>query len=254
MKIKTKQSKSIQNGGANSEEQGKCANVGNNDGNNSNGTTSGSVGNEAIRKLLPFPSIQFFSLLGPYALIAFFLFLSLFNLNIKGIMYLIGLIVVLLFSNILNTFLPLSWLGDDKSKAICSVFGVKQLLDNKVQTPGLPFGTIVYSYTFFYLLIPMIQNSMMNYAVVMALLLLLGVDILIQIQSGCTNFPLIIMSIILTTCITIIWVGFILGSYMPNVTYHTDYLSNKEVCSMPSQQKFKCNVYKNGELISSMTK
>ena len=254
MKIKTKQSKSIQNGGASSEQQGKCANVGTNNGNNSDEIISDSVDIKTISKLLPFPSIQFFSLLGPYALIAFFLFLSLFNLNIKGIMYLIGLIVVLLFSNILNTFLPEYWLNGNKAKAICSVFGVKQLLDNNVKTPGLPFGTIVYSYTFFYLLIPMIQNSMMNYAIVMALLLLLGVDILIQIQSGCTNFPLIIMSIILTTCITIIWVGFILGSYMPNVTYHTDYLSNKEVCSMPSQQKFKCNVYKNGELISSMTK
>ena len=27
--------------------------------------------------------------------------------------------------------------------------------------------------------------------------------------------------------------------------------SNKEICSMPSAQTFKCSVYKNGELISS---
>ena len=28
--------------------------------------------------------------------------------------------------------------------------------------------------------------------------------------------------------------------------------NNKEVCSMPSQQTFKCNVYKNGELIGAV--
>ena len=69
MKIKTKQSKSIQNGGANTE--GQCANVGTNNGNNSDGIIYDSVDIKTISKLLPFPSIQFFSLLGPYALIAF---------------------------------------------------------------------------------------------------------------------------------------------------------------------------------------
>jgi uncharacterized membrane protein YukC len=28
--------------------------------------------------------------------------------------------------------------------------------------------------------------------------------------------------------------------------------SNKEICTMPSKQTFKCNVYKNGELIGSV--
>jgi hypothetical protein len=49
------------------------------------------------------------------------------------------------------------------------------------------------------------------------------------------------------------WVS-IIGANSPSLLYHTDYISNKEVCSMPEESNFKCKVYKNGELISSMTK
>ena len=36
-----------------------------------------------------------------------------------------------------------------------------------------------------------------------------------------------------------------------NLLYVGEVNSEKEVCSMPSQQKFKCRVYKNGELVGS---
>lgn len=40
-------------------------------------------------------------------------------------------------------------------------------------------------------------------------------------------------------------------SPIKNLLYVGEINSNKEVCSMPSQQKFKCRVYKNGELVGS---
>lgn len=260
MKYKTK-NKSVKNikGGASTTEGGaSTTDMPNNNGNNGicNQDIAAAVKtNSFVSRLnhlgsMGFPNIQFFSLLAPYALVSFFLFLSLFNLNIKGIMYLIGLIFALLSSNILTIFLPNDVVNDKNKNARCEIFNYKILLHK----PILPFGTIVYSYTLLYLLIPMIQNSMMNYAIIIALILMLGIDFIIQTHIECFNFQVAIMSIILTTIITIIWVGYILGTYMPGITYHTDYLSNKEVCLMPSQQKFKCNVYKNGELISSTTK
>jgi len=36
-----------------------------------------------------------------------------------------------------------------------------------------------------------------------------------------------------------------------NLLYVGEVNSDNEVCSMPSQQKFKCRVYKNGELVGS---
>ena len=40
-------------------------------------------------------------------------------------------------------------------------------------------------------------------------------------------------------------------SSVRNLLYVGEVNSDKEVCSMPSQQKFKCRVYKNGELVGS---
>jgi len=118
---------------------------------------------------------------------------------------------------------------------------------------GVPFGTLVYTFTFMYLFIPMIIMSMMNYPLLMTLLLMIGVDTSIQINRGCTNIPMLLLSVI----IAVTWgcaYAYIVNQISPDLLYHTDYLSDKQVCSMPSEQKFKCKVYKNGELITTMTK
>jgi hypothetical protein len=41
------------------------------------------------------------------------------------------------------------------------------------------------------------------------------------------------------------------GSKLNNYLYINEVNSNKEVCSMPTKQQFKCSVYKNGELVGS---
>ena len=125
MKYKTK-NKSVKNikGGANTPEGGaSTTDMPNNNGNNgicNQDIATAVKTNSFVSRLnhlgsMGFPNIQFFSLLAPYALVSFFLFLSLFNLNIKGIMYLIGLIFALLSSNILTIFLP-NDVVNDKNK------------------------------------------------------------------------------------------------------------------------------------------
>ena len=61
------------------------------------------------------------------------------------------------------------------------------------------------------------------------------------------------MSIISAIVIGMGWV-ILISNIMPSMLYSTDYISDKQVCSMPSEQKFKCKVYKNGELISTVAK
>ena len=43
----------------------------------------------------------------------------------------------------------------------------------------------------------------------------------------------------------------IYSSPIRNLLFVNELSGNKEVCSMPSQQQFKCRVYKNGELVGS---
>ena len=130
--------------------------------------------------LMQWPNIQFFTLIGPYILIGFFILLSIFNSNIKGIIYVIGLIITLFISNIISAFIPPSPSDDNKFNpdAICKAFGFSKLLNQ-----SLPLGILVYSYTFIYLFIPMIQHNMINFSLIITLLLIITTDIIIQIHN-----------------------------------------------------------------------
>jgi hypothetical protein len=45
---------------------------------------------------------------------------------------------------------------------------------------------------------------------------------------------------------------YLIQTQNPELLYYDDLISNKIACSKPSQQKFKCSVYKNGELLKTL--
>lgn len=184
-------------------------------------------------------NFQFLSLVGPYILIGFFILLSLFNNNMKGFCYVFGIIVMLFISNV-ATF------TDGKSNAVCNGFFKGSLMNH------VPLGILVYSFTFFYLIVPMIISSMMNYMILITLMLLIGVECIIQTTNQCINIGGLMVGLLIGVGSGIVW-ALIIHNLNTHLTYHTDYLSDKQVCSMPSEQKFKCKVYKHGELITTMS-
>ena len=127
------------------------------------------------------PSFSFLSLIGPYVLIGFFALHSIFNSNLKGFVYLFGVMILLFLSNIIK-FTPYVK-SDQNLKPVCTgFFGFNSILQNNV-----PFGVLIYTFTFVYLLIPMIQTMTINYSLLMLILLILGVDIIVQLQYSCTT-------------------------------------------------------------------
>ena len=212
-------------------------------GSSSSGSDSSSSSNPL--KTFHVPNFQFFSMIAPYILIGFFFLLSFFNTNLKGVVYLIGLIVLLFVSGILGTLMPDKQEG---KSAVCGMF------ENRLSIGGsLPFGLLVYGFTISYLFFPMIQTSMMNYPLIIGLLMLIGVDVSFLTMSKCSSINNILISIAISIVFGFVWYLCVQG-ISPSLLYHVDYLSDKQVCSMPSQQKFKCSVYKNGELITTTTK
>ena len=205
----------------------------------------GGGGDEELKNrhlpMFHYPNLIFFSLISPYVLLGFFLLLSLFNTNIKGIVFLIGVVIMIFFSSFVSKNVG----GPESS--VCNVFGDIGLLGK-----ALPLSLLVYGFTFMYLLFPMVQNRMMNYPVLFSLLLLISSDISIKLKLECVNMKGIFVALSIATVSGIAWY-ILIQNIAPYLLYHVDYISDKQVCSMPSQQHFKCNVYKNGELISTMT-
>jgi hypothetical protein len=189
--------------------------------------------------------LQFFSFISP-SLLVFFLFMSsLFNQNLKGLVYLAGILIASLI-NIL--FMNLIGSGKDENEAFsCSIFDIPHVSQYNSPYPS----SLIIAFTVAYLVLPMKYNNQLNYAVLGFLLLLLGIDILTKVQNKCTTYAGAILGGLIGFLLGSIWYIFFHGAGFDSLLYFDELRSDNVVCSRPSKQTFKCSVYKNGELISS---
>ena len=190
------------------------------------------------------PYWMILTLVFPYVVVGFFILLSIFNQNLKGVTYVIGLIVAYFISGLINSFYKRTRKENNPTKYICSFFGMK------IENNGIPYSTLIYFFTFAYLLIPMVSHNIINFPLVFCILLISGLDFGIKYKYKCTDYIGVLISAVLGFLSGLIWSILIFETY-PELLYHTDYVSNKVACSKPGQQRFKCSVYKNGELIDS---
>ena len=111
-------------------------------------------------------------------------------------------------------------------------------------------------YTFLYLLLPMMHAKNINYSVVSLFIFFYVADILgrqyiklkeVPNYDGIGTFTGTIVGAMygITTYSIIAVAG-------DKLTYFSRNASNNEYCSRPKKQQFKCNVYKNGQIISSL--
>lgn len=189
--------------------------------------------------------LQFFSFISP-TLLVFFLFMSsLFNQNLKGLVYLAGVLIASLL-NIL--FMNMIGSGRDENEAFsCSIFDIPHMSQYNSPYPS----SLIIAFTVAYLVLPMKYNNQMNYAALGFLLCLLGVDILTKVQNKCTTYAGSILGGLVGFLLGTIWYIFFHGAGFDSLLYFDELRSDNVICSRPTKQTFKCSVYKNGELISS---
>ena len=170
---------------------------------------------------------------------------SLFNQNLKGLVYLAGLLIASLL-NIM--FMNLIGSGRDENEAFsCSIFDIPHVSQYNSPYPS----SLIIAFTVAYLVLPMKYNNQMNYAVLGFLLCLLGVDVLTKVQNKCTTYAGSILGGLVGFLLGTIWYIFFHAAGFDSLLYFDELRSDNVICSRPSKQTFKCSVYKNGELISS---
>ena len=133
-------------------------------------------------------------------------------------------------------------------------------LINKFIPEDVMFGTYLLSFTLFYFLTPMILLTVdsgvnsVNYIIVLFFMCYIFLDLAMKKEMGCsaniTNVG-IAGNILSGTLLGSGLSALVYTSPIRNLLYVNEVNSDKEVCSMPSQQKFKCRVFKNGELVGS---
>jgi hypothetical protein len=183
----------------------------------------------------------------PLSLFVFSIYLNLAN---KGLLYLaliLGILCVRL------TFITLSG-GNGVGKNIFRPNKCNEI--PLFSGNNLTLSTYIISFTFFYLCFPMFVSDSINIGIITVILFYLIFDFIIKYFLGCFVDP--------TTFFKYVFADFVGGSFFgisisclmfyfggQNLLLLTETQSDKVSCSRPSNQTFKCNVYKNGTLIQS---
>jgi hypothetical protein len=189
--------------------------------------------------------LELFSVLSPLLLGFFLVMSSLFNQNLKGVVYLAGILIAV----IINIFL-MNQIGSEKDKAAafsCDFVNIPFM--NRFNSPA-PTSLFI-AFTIAYLVLPMKYNNQINYVILAALLCLLALDGLTKVNKKCTTVGGTFLGTLVGLVLGAIWYTLFHVSGYDSLLYFDELQSNNVVCSRPSKQSFKCSVYKNGELVSS---
>lgn len=113
-------------------------------------------------------------------------------------------------------------------------------------------NTMFLAFTATYIIMPMILANQMNIPMIIVLGLLYVGDAITRVLKGCIG-PL---NVFLGTLVGgLLGAGYASAFYYTkngNLLYFNEIISNNVVCSRPQKQKFKCAIYKNGELVKRL--
>jgi hypothetical protein len=114
------------------------------------------------------------------------------------------------------------------------------------------FSAFVFAFTIMYLSMPMFSNGAVNYWVFISLISYFFLDMFIKIYKKCViQMNDLFLNVLLGLTSSALIVSLMYAGGSGKYLFFNEISSDKEVCSMPKKQQFKCSVYKNGELVGA---
>jgi len=191
----------------------------------------------------PFNIIIFLSFYSPIIVATILTSLSFIFQNFKGLIYLLFLIgscVLRYYTYMINEAAPMVY-----DKTICTSI--------KYSHYGNPsFSSFVFAFTIMYISIPMFSNGAPNYAIFTTLIAYFFLDCYIKITQKCAEASDMVLNVLVGMALSALIVSLMYSGGSAKYLFFTEVSSNKDMCYQPSKQTFKCNVYKNGELIGEV--
>lgn len=183
-------------------------------------------------------------------LLAFFLIMaSVIDSSLRGLVYLGGILICYFINMILTISFPTN-ASNEMLRRNCNLISwswAPSTLQDKFAT-----NTMFLAFTATYIIMPMILANQMNIPMIIVLGLLYMGDAVTRIVRGCLG-P---VNVFLGTLIGgLLGAGYASAFYYTkngNLLYFNEIISNNVVCSRPQKQKFKCAIYKNGELVKRL--
>jgi hypothetical protein len=182
--------------------------------------------------------IYLFFRLAPFIIVSYFSISAIFNQDIKGVIYLAGVIMASVFAVIVGNSISDEYteaLG--KPDAVCNML----TLGLTGSYSKIPLGTTVMTYTLIYLVFVIAKYKMVMYnlpTIILFPIIILG-DAIWNIKNNCFNPAAVFGAIVAGGGIGALWAYIIDSIKQPNLQYF-NVGSDKTVCQRPSKQLFKC--------------
>lgn len=205
---------------------------------------SSKTSNTPLLLFQPFNLVVFLAFYSPIVLSVIMLSLSFVFQNFKGFIFIAMLLAVSLARHYFYKFNGAQTLVPDGT--ICTSIQFTEY-------GNAAFSAFVFAFTIMYVTMPMIFNGDYNFYVLVGLLTYFFADVLIKVTKKCTiQMNELFLNALsgLTAAALFVWLMYTGGS--SKYLFFNEMSSNKEVCSMPKKQTFKCQVYKDGTLVGSI--
>ena len=118
------------------------------------------------------------------------------------------------------------------------------------KTPSM--SSFFIAYTLGYIAAPMPVNKDWNIIAVLVFVVLFGVDSAAKLKNGCVSKVGIGIGGLLGLAMGVFMYFGLNSAGLSKYLYYTPGSSDNVYCSKPKEQNFKCHVYKNGNIISTI--
>ena len=119
------------------------------------------------------------------------------------------------------------------------------------QYSSVGFIIFIATFTFVYLFTPMFYNNDYNYLALGGYLTYLLTICWLLMNQGCMKLVDVFLNMFSGSLVGVLVLAAIIAMNLKDYLFFNEVSSNKNVCTMPNKQTFKCSVYKNGELVGS---
>jgi len=195
--------------------------------------------------------LYLFFRLAPFIIVSYFGLQSIFNQDLKGVIFLIGLLVTSVITVIVGNILPMQ----SKNDGVMSEFARKICNQLTIGSNGpvskLPLSQTVFGYTLAYLsyFIGINNLASQNVPTFIIFPLLIVADIIWNTTHGCSTNILLLTSLIIGGILGTLWGMIIEATNVPGLAYFSG-ISNKDVCSRPTKSLYRCRaVNKNNSAV-----
>ena len=183
--------------------------------------------------------------LAPFIIVSYFALSSVLNYEIKGLIYLVGLLLECFCALMVGNVLPIDYSTGDTSltppEPVCNLVTIGK--DGSFSK--IPLGLTMLTYTLIYLVYVIAKNKIEMYnlpTLIFFPLLILG-DIIWNIRNTCYQPFGILISVVIGGGIGAFWAFIIDSLNQPKLQYF-NVGSDNTVCKRPSKQLFKCTFKK----------